>query len=96
MSVDGYTKLEKAERRFAENEPPIPSATRRSDIRRFKSMTEDELLDELKIAANATDAQLIMAELLKPRWGLVAGYWAVIIGMGVMIVVVLVYESYWL
>ena len=55
-------------------------------------MTENELLDELKSAANAADAQIIMAELLRPKWKLVAGYWAVITGMVVMMIVVLIFQ----
>ena len=39
---------------------------------------------------------MIMAELLKPNWTLVAGYWAVIAGVVVMVIVVLFYQSYWL
>jgi len=62
----------------------------------LKLMTEDELLAELRNVTDKADAQMIMAELLKPNWTLVAGYWAVIAGVVVMVIVVLFYQSYWL
>ena len=105
MAIDEYTRLREAlgdaERRLANDEPsnapPVlpapPNPIRKDlDVARLKSMTEDELLDELKNAANAADAQMIMAELLKPTWTLVAGYWAVIIGLVIMMIVALIFQ----
>ena len=106
MAVDDrYTKREDAlggaKKRFGGYEPsntvpvspPPPGPVRKElDIARLKSMTENELLAELKNAANKADAQMIMAELLKPTWALVAGYWAVIIGLVVMMIVALIYQ----
>jgi len=107
MDVDGQTKPVKAfgdaKRSSVGIDPPktspIPAAPhspthKATSALHFKSMTEDQLLTELRSAKNKDDAQLIMAELLKPKWTLVAGFWAVIVGIGVMVVAILAFQPY--
>jgi len=103
MEKDEYAKLKKAfedaKKSYYDHAPSKPLPVVMSaphglihkdlNVAQLKSMTEDELLAELK-NAKPEDAEMIVAELLKPTWTLVAGYWAVIAGMALMIVVALI------
>jgi len=106
MNLAGHTGRERtpgdAGGRFAGNEPPKPppappalySPVSKTDIARLKSMTEDELIAALRNNENPAHAQMIMAELLKPNWALVAGFWAVIAGIAVMAVAVVFFHTF--